>query len=564
MSVATIVVVALLAQAATPGQTQPRTPPRDPRVATTPTGSGIVRGQVIDATNGAPIRRATVWISGPPIRENPPSTVTDDEGRFEVRDLPAGKFTVTARKAGYFTGGPERRQTGPPPTVEVADKQVADKLILKLSRGGVIVGRVMDEAGEPEIHAELSTTQYSYGPNGRTLTTSGGFGMIRTDDLGGFRIYGLPPGQYYVVAQPLDGFFGAPPGGDVGPTKTFYPNSPDVGTAQRVTVAAGRETGPVLITLVSTKLSRVRGRAIMSNGQPFAASQVNVLVREEGEMGRGGTAARTTADGSFEIAGLPPGTYELQVRPGNFGRDNDGEFARQTITVSGHDIDGLVLLATRPGIVRGRVVTDDLSPLPKSPMHVMAVEARPGFRFNSTPAVVKDDHTFELKGVFGQRLFRHSGYISGPSDGDPWLLKAVMLNGTDIINKPIDIAPGAVIEGLELVFTRKVAELSGTVTIDGGARLEDATIILFPADESLWHDTFRFIRIARPDKDGNYKIEGLVANDDYLLVIALQLEPGQYMDPDFLRSVRNGAMRLSLTEGEKKNVGHLRVTATPQ
>lgn len=562
MAVAALLLVALLMQAATPGQTT-RTPPRDPRVATTPTGSSIIRGQVVDATNGAPIRRATVRIFGAPFRENPPSTVTDDEGRFELRDLPAGKFTVTAMKAGYFSGGlNQTRQTGPPPTVEVGDKQIADKLIVRMTRGGVIVGRVMDEAGEPAINVELRAMQYQYGPGGRTLQPTGNFGMIRSDDLGGFRIYGLVPGQYYVVARPSDGFFGPPAAAGVGPANTFYPSSPDVTTAQRVTVAAGRETGPVLITLVSTKLSRVRGRAIMSNGQPFSATYVNAMVREDfGTSGRSG--GRTTPDGSFEIAGLPPGTYELEVRPQSFGRDDDAEVARQTITVNGDDIDGLLLIGAKPGIVRGKVITDDGTAMGYAEMTIMAQVPGPGVRFYSPPTRVKDDLTFELKGLFGQGLFRLGGFSSAPSDGPPWILKAVMLNGVDIIDKPIDIAPGAVIEGLEMVFTRKAAELSGTVTISGGARLEEASIVLFPADESLWRDTTRFVRIARPDKEGIYKFTNLTAHDDYLLVTAVQLEPGQHMDPDFLKSVRDRAMRLSLYEGEKR-VQNIRIAATAQ
>jgi hypothetical protein len=108
------------------------------------------------------------------------------------------------------------------------------------------------------------------------------------------------------------------------------------------------------------------------------------------------------------------------------------------------------------------------------------------------------------------------------------------------------------VEGLELVFTQKSAELSGTVTISGDAKLEDTTILLFPADETLWRDTSRFVRIARPDKDGSYRFRMLPAHDDYLLVSALLLEPGQYMDPEFLRSVRERAMRLTIYEGEKK------------
>lgn len=561
MSLAPWLVIVLLAQAQVPGQPT-RTPPRDPRQAPA-AGSGTIRGQVVDATSGAPIRRATVTAYGGELRGGrPPSAMSDDDGRFELSELPAGKYTLAVSKSSYVGGGYGPTPVRPPAPIELADKQVVDKVVLRLARGGVVIGRVMDEAGEPAIGVELRAMQYRYGPNGRTLDTAPVSGFFRTDDLGAFRLYGLPPGQYYIAARPDTFMMGLQPA-DTGPITTYFPNSPEPATAQRVTVAAGRETGPVIITLVSTKLARVRGRAIMSNGQPFVNAQVSVNVRDiNGSSSRGG--GQTAGDGTFELRGLAAGTYELEVRPPRFGpTEDDSEVGRQTITVAGDDVDGVLVVGAKPGIVRGRVMTDDGSPFPFTNLNVMAQAPGPGVRFFSPPGVVKEDHTFELRGLFGQRLFRMGGMGPPVPNAAPWMLKAVLLDGVDIIDKPIDIPPGAVIEGLEMIFTQKAAELSGTVTISGEAKLEDAWIILFPGDESLWRDTMRFVRIARPDKDGTYRFRMLPAHNDYLLVTALQIEPGQYMDPDFLKSVRDRAMRVSLNEGEKR-VQNIRIAPIAQ
>src|SRR6185369_310834 len=72
-------------------------PPRDTRPLT---GSAVIRGRVVDASSGAPLRKASVRIFGPEIRESRSAT-TDLEGRYEFTDLPAGQFNLNVTKSGY-------------------------------------------------------------------------------------------------------------------------------------------------------------------------------------------------------------------------------------------------------------------------------------------------------------------------------------------------------------------------------------------------------------------------------------------------------------------------------
>ena len=58
------------------------------------TGTGRIRGRVLASDGGGPIRRAQVRISGSEVA--PKASLTDAEGRFEFRDLPAGRFTLQA------------------------------------------------------------------------------------------------------------------------------------------------------------------------------------------------------------------------------------------------------------------------------------------------------------------------------------------------------------------------------------------------------------------------------------------------------------------------------------
>src|SRR5207249_3690030 len=69
-----------------------RTPPRDTQQPLQ-TGTSVIRGRVMAANSGRPLRRAQVSISAPGIGRLR-TTSTDADGRYEFTDLPAGRFTM--------------------------------------------------------------------------------------------------------------------------------------------------------------------------------------------------------------------------------------------------------------------------------------------------------------------------------------------------------------------------------------------------------------------------------------------------------------------------------------
>ena len=98
--------VLLATVVATPVTAQPagqRTPPRMIQPGQpTPTGTAVLRGAVVAADTGAPIRRAQVRASAPGAQETR-TTLTDEQGRFELRELTGGRYTITASKGGFIT-----------------------------------------------------------------------------------------------------------------------------------------------------------------------------------------------------------------------------------------------------------------------------------------------------------------------------------------------------------------------------------------------------------------------------------------------------------------------------
>src|SRR5262245_18414817 len=64
-------------------------------------GTGRLRGRVIAADTGGMLRRAQVRISSTHIGSK--SSLTDAQGRYEFKDLPAGRFNLSVSKAGFLT-----------------------------------------------------------------------------------------------------------------------------------------------------------------------------------------------------------------------------------------------------------------------------------------------------------------------------------------------------------------------------------------------------------------------------------------------------------------------------
>ena len=164
-------------------------PPRDNRGAAQ-SGTASLRGRVVGAQTGMPLRRAQVTVVAPESQMRRVAT-TDGEGRYEFRELPAGRFSVSAIKAGYVSlqyGQRRPFEAGTP--VTVADGEMVERIDFSLPTGSVITVRVTDDFGEPVAGAQVQVQRFQYGPDGqRRLTTAGGPGFFpsATDDRGEFR-----------------------------------------------------------------------------------------------------------------------------------------------------------------------------------------------------------------------------------------------------------------------------------------------------------------------------------------------------------------------------------------
>ena len=541
-----LVVLVFMGQPFDAAQGRRGAPPRDFQNQPQPTGTAVIRGRIVAADTSTPIRRAQVRATTAGGGRGARLVTTDSEGRFELRDLPAGRWELSAAKAGFVTlryGQRRPFEAGRP--LELATGQKLEGVDIALPRGAAITGRVFDEFGDPVAGARVQVLRYQLVQGERQLMPTANTAI--SDDTGAFRVYGLMPGDYYVSAllRALDD-----PNDDATYAPTYFPGTGAVADAQRITIGLGQEQGNINFGLLPVRAIRITGTATDSSGAPLAGGVV-ALLPSDGVVrvpGLGGGGNRVGADGRFTIANVPPGNYPLMAtaRP---ARGEDVEIASMPLFAGGEDLSGIALIASRGTTLSGRVVTPagGGATLPES-VQVAVQQVRPGRGLPSRPARLAADGTFALSNLFGQGLVRVGGL---PQD---WTLQSVVVGGVDVTDTAIEFRADEEIRGAQITVTNRVTDVSGTVSGRDGTPVRDYTVVIFPEDETKWTAPSRFVRSARPDQQGLFRIRALPPNGRYLAVAVDYLEEGEANDPEFLAAAKNSGTRVALADGEAKAV----------
>jgi len=554
--------------------------PRQPK-----TGTARLRGRVLSVDNNGPVRRAQVRIMGQDIGSK--TAMTDAEGRYEFRDLPAGRFNLSAAKAGYVTiqyGQTRPFESGKP--IDLSEGQLMDKADISMPRGSAISGRVVDEFGDPVADAIINAMRSVWSGGKRRLQPTGRTAM--TNDLGQFRIYGLSPGDYYVsatsrlgemmamefaMANVMGGAAGA--GGPVGSNPnsgyaaTYFPGTVNGAEAQKITVAVGQEAQNTDFALLPVKLAKITGTVISSEGKPVEGSMINAVPRNAEGMGMmmmGGNA-RSDKNGNFTIPNVAPGEYTLQSRSLQImttgGGDNmmftariggdsgaESEVGSLPLTVSGEDLSNVVIVTSKGATASGRVIFDDgskPSSVTSIRMSAAPVDAEGPVVSLGGAGSVKADGSFEMKGLSGTRIVRAVNVPAG------WMLKSVRVNGNDITDSGVDFKSGESITGIEVTLTSKLTEVNGTVK-DASQQVKDYTVVVFADEPQKWTlPNSRYITGSRPDQEGRFQIKNLPAGG-YLAIAVDYLAQGEWNDPDVLERLKARATSFSVKEGETKTL----------
>ena len=547
----------------------PKAPPakdpngKDPARGADPNkGTAVIRGRILLA-NERPARRASIQLTS---NGSPRATAADDDGHYEFTDLPADSYRLSAGKPGYLIleyGQQRAFEHGN--LIVLGDGETLEKVDITLPASGSISGRIVDENGDPIEAVAVRLMQLQYSANRRQLADVVAAGGRATDDTGHYRIYGVPPGEYVVVASVTDRLparsdpngasLERAPAGLPGYAPTYYPGTFVVSEAQPVRVGLSQDVSSIDFALAPAQTARISGTALDSRGQPM-----NVLLkrsRRSGSVDERPQKAAAKNDGEFSFENIAPGEYVLQTSGQSRNEAIESDFAYEYVTVAGKDITGLRLQGSLGSLVSGHVVFEGLAADVKPPS--VQLGAWPT-DFDRAPMSIGDsartrpggDGKFILAGLHGPRRVRLLQAL--PS----WSLKAVRVNGFDVTDDVLSFgARQDSLTDVEVVLTNSGPTVNGTVTTLQGRLVTDYTVVAFATDPERWYQRSRFMNFARPKHDGTFTVPGLAPGEYYVAAVdSLQGAEGwgEWQDPDFLRTIASSAARVTLGEGQSASL----------
>jgi hypothetical protein len=539
----------LLLQTTTTFQVQPPdTPARNVKAVK---GSASVKGKVVAADGGRPIRRVQISLSSPDLPESR-SMSTTAQGIYEFKDLPAGRYTITATREGFIRLQYGQRRPGEPGRpLQLADGQRLENADFSLPRTGWITGRVTDELGDPLAGVSMFPAQWKYFRGKRRMVpVPGGGAFNRTDETGQFRITGLEPGDYFVLATTRSTWtVDDKPTERIGFLPTYAGGTANPAEAARIKVNMGQEATTGDFAMVPGRVASISGTATYSSGLPMSGESINMTQEFAGPGSSsqfGMQGAKVNPDGGFTIKNVAPGEYRLSIRgPGD--KEHPPEGVTTTVSVMGEDLVGVMLVGGSGGSLAGRIVSDTGGSVPVPDTSRMRVSARPvdptstyaSFGDNDNGRV-KDDGSFEVTNVYGQNRLSVSPLPAG------WAVRAIEHGGKDYADVPIDLRGGTRLDNVTVILSKTLPRVQGTLSDEHGKPTE-GSVLLFPEEASKWGEDARLVRSTRPDLAGVFEFRNVIPGS-YLIVALEYVRDGEWADPEFLENLREKGQRVRVDD----------------
>jgi hypothetical protein len=384
------------------------------------------------------------------------SADTDVEGRYVLAGLPRTRVSVGAARRGYVAQAAAGAQSRLIIDLSV-DEAVSDN-DFDLLPGGVITGHIADPTGEPLEGVQVSPWRITHF-GGRHRAPTGA--AASTDDRGVYRIFGLDPGRYILLAQRTrrlgEPFF----------LPLYYPGRSEESRAEEIEVRAASEVAGIDMTLGAETSCRLAGKVVDVDHERLGHITVQATTADRADS----ISTGSDPGGNFTFGGLPAGTYIITAYEQRFLARRQQILARQTVDLRAN-VAGLLLRPGRTGSLTGAVGFAVSGRVRAKPPDVrIHVTNRDDLKTAET-AASPPDYKFEFPdlwpGVYAIELVSPAGAY----------LQRVLLRDKALDPPEITVPEGAVAT-VRLAVAFDFARLRGVVKAPGGAApLPEARVAL--------------------------------------------------------------------------------------
>jgi protocatechuate 3,4-dioxygenase beta subunit len=516
-----------------------------------------VQGQVVLEPGGQPLKKATIQMFSEDHEDKSYTTLTDSEGHFKIEDVKPGRYNVRIERNGFLEAGKHRGRFYSQPLTLKRGQEVKD-LVFRMQPAAVITGKIVDAEGDPALEASVEVLHQR---SGSSRGNSQFYGQARTNDLGEYRIPGLPPGRYLVLAQAQ---WPSPATASTGNESTsssktetvyaptYYPGTMYKTQAAAIELHAGDQV-PANISLVASHSFRIRGTV---SGLPIAlGSEIGIQANSEtdSDTSRYGPEGMIAKDGTFEIRDVLPGSYTLSLTVSGDGRFPQEIRTAQTVEVTNTDVDRLRVVPAPSGQVHGQFRMDSGQKVDWSQTAVDldsdedSDSAGRSYHSWSHSDEVKGDGSFELKNVPAGSY--HLVAESRAQALRDYFVKSVNLGSKNVA--ATGFTTGGANYSLDIVLSAKGATLEGAVLDGKDQPVVDAEVVAIP--NAARHKRRDLYKQDSTDQRGHFTLRGL--NPGQYTVVAFEdLEDYDYRDPDFIKSYEGRGQSVEIKEGERKSV----------
>jgi hypothetical protein len=523
--------------------------------------SEITRLMTTDAAaRSLPVRDATIqqMVNNAAGGNTWPSVTTDRDGRFTFKDVRPGKYTVRAQRDGYFG----KAVNGVYPATASMDVAVegreAAEASLAMVRGAIIGGRVYDISGQALTNVNVQVF---------TVTYQNGFSVLQpivakvSDDRGEYRLFWIPPGDYYVGVTPRTS-----PATATGlqAAKTFYPGVTRIGDATPVKIRGGEDLTGIDIGIRATPAFRITGEVHSfvppteaAAAAPVVTGAVLMLVTRDvdtpddstGQNRVVGNAPLTPTMGKFEVSNIQPGAYDLFARipdPGSRGQYQGVAWGRAAVDVRDSDVAGVTITINRSVDVKGTVSLSANARIPSNVRIVLLPDAGgakiPMYQLVATRATaIGADGSFSITGIPEGR-FRLGALAGLPPD---LYIADVRRTAQSVFDSGFDVSVKNT-DPIEVVVSSGAGTVSGSV-MDGPLKpFGGATVVLVPEQKRRQNRALFLSTTA--DASGRFGIRGVVPGD-YKLFAWETLATNAFLNASFLAAFEERGRSIHVAQG---------------